>query len=292
MTAKPATILASEVRTIESNYTGRTYRISIGLPYAYFESQDAIWPFDKPLKKWPVVYLTDGNFYFGLVTDMVRSMAWCGRPTDAIIVGIGYEEQTDVQKTWQDLAAKRERDFTPVRVKQEESETSEWLKRKVETGHAHQFLQFMKEELIPAIDGEFNVDSSRRILVGHSLGGLFAAFALLAEPGLFESYLIGSPALGYGEKYVFEQEAKFAQNHSELTAKVYLWVGELEETADNANGISVSDTVRFGAILESRTYKGLTLAKQIFANENHCEVITLGFQAGLKWALEKRDDAS
>jgi hypothetical protein len=49
----------------------------------------------------------------------------------------------------------------------------------------------------------------------------------------------------------------------------------------------VSETVRFGAILESRKYKGLTLVKRIFTDENHCEVITPGFQAGLKMALEK-----
>ena len=167
---------------------------------------------------------------------------------------------------------------------------SEWLKRKVETGDAGQFLQFIKQELVPAIDSEFNADPERRILVGHSLGGLFAAFALFAEPGLFESYIIGSPALGYGEKYVFKQEAQFAQKHKQLRARVHLWEGALEETADNTNGVSVSDTVRFAAILESRNYEGLTLVKHIFANENHCEVIAPGFQAGLKWVLEKGND--
>jgi hypothetical protein len=45
--------------------------------------------------------------------------------------------------------------------------------------------------------------------------------------------------------------------------------------------------VRFGAILKSRKYKGLSLVTQIFANENHCEVIAPGFQAGLKMALKQ-----
>lgn len=140
----------------------------------------------------------------------------------------------------------------------------------------------------PTASSEFcnTPDPARRILVGHSLGGLFAAFALFAEPGLFESYIIGSPALGYGERCVFQREEQFAWEHKELAARVHLWVGELEETADDS---MVSDMVRFGAILESRKYEGLTLVKRIFADENHCEVLAPGFQASLKWALEKRD---
>ena len=133
MPYKPATILASQTRLMKSKFTKRQYRISIALPYAYYELPGASWPFDKPLKKWPVVYLTDANYYFGLVTDMVRVMAWCGKPTDAIIVGIGYKEQSVPQKAWQDSIAWRESDFTPVRVESEEKETGEWLQRRVVT---------------------------------------------------------------------------------------------------------------------------------------------------------------
>jgi hypothetical protein len=49
----------------------------------------------------------------------------------------------------------------------------------------------------------------------------------------------------------------------------------------------LTDMFRFAAMLEKRQYQGLTLVKRIFADENHCEVIAPGFQAGLKWALEK-----
>ena len=118
MLATPATISASQTRPMTSELTRRTYRISIALPYALLEAPDANWPFDQPLKKWPVIYLTDANFYFGLVTDMVRTRAWCGRPTDAIIVGVGYEEQNDPQQAWHHAAAERARDFTPVRSEQ------------------------------------------------------------------------------------------------------------------------------------------------------------------------------
>jgi predicted alpha/beta superfamily hydrolase len=287
MSNKPATIIASEFRIFESKQTGRRYRISIALPYSYFDSPDATFPFDERLIKWPVVYLTDANFYFGLVTDMVRAMSWCGRPSDAIIVGIGYEEQNDPQKAWRDSVSRREYDFTPLPSEKEESEASEWLKRTIETGGAGQFLQFIEQELIPAIESEFNADPNRRILVGHSLGGLFVAYAIFAIPGLFDSYIIGSPALDYGEKCVFKQEDQYSREHKELMAKVFLWVGELEESTDDC---MVSNTLRLAAILDTRKYEGLTLVKRIFPDENHCEVFAPGFQASLKWALAKREE--
>jgi uncharacterized protein len=282
MTAKQATVLASEVRMMKSKYTGRKYRISIALPYAYFNSLDKSWPFDKPLEKWPVVYLTDANWYFGMVTDIVRSMAWCGSTTDAIIVGIGYAQDKNPQEAWRDSAAWRSSDLIPCRLEKYEQDESKQSKRKVETGGAGKFLQFIKQELIPAVESEFKADPKRRILAGHSDGGLFAAFALFEEPGLFESYIVGSPGLVSCD--VFKQEEQFAKRHKKLHAKVHLWVGGSEESI---NDHRESNMVRFGAILESRKYTGLSLVRQIFANENHCEVIAPGFQAGLKMALKQ-----
>jgi len=279
MTAKQATVLASEERMMKSKFTGRKYRISIALPYAYFNPLDKSYPFEMPLKKWPVVYLTDSNWYFGMVTDIVRSMAWCGSTTDAIIVGIGYAQDKNPQEAWRDSAAWRSSDFIPVRVEKYEQDESKQLKREVETGGAGKFLQFIKQELIPAVESEFKADPKRRILAGHSDGGLFAAFALFEEPGLFESYIVGSPGLGYADKCVFKQEEQFFKRHKKLSAKVHLFVGR--------NDPRVSNMVQFGDILESRKYKGLSLVRQVFANENHCEVIAPGFHAGLKMALKQ-----
>jgi predicted alpha/beta superfamily hydrolase len=284
MTAQQATILASEVRMMRSKVSGREYRISIALPYAYFDSPNKSWPVDNPLEKWPVVYLTDANWYFGMVTDLVRITTWCGSTTDAIIVGIGYPQDKDVAEAMRDSGALRRSDFLPVRDEKVEQEASKELGRKVVTGDADNFLEFIKQELIPTIESEFKADPKRRILAGHSYGGLFSAFALLKEPGLFESYIVASPSLGYGDQYVFKQEEEYARSHKKLPANVYLCVGGLEESTES---FMVSNMIRFGAILEGRKYKGLSLVRQIFPNENHCEVVPLCFQAGLKRALKK-----
>jgi predicted alpha/beta superfamily hydrolase len=285
MTTKPATIISSEIREMTSKQTGRKYRISIGLPYAYHKSRGSGGPFDKPLEQWPVVYLVDGDLYFGMVTDIVRAMAWCGTTTDAIVIGIGYPQDKDPQEAWRNQYAWRNQDLSPFRDEAIEKADEAWVKRPAPTGGAGHFLNLIQHELIPVIDKDFRTDSKKRILAGHSSGGTFATFALFAAPGLFSTYIVGSPALADGDRYIFNYEEAFAKRHKKLAAQVHLWAGGREEAL---NGSSIlSDTIRFGAILEGRQYKGLKLTRQIFPDEYHCEVIAPGFQAGLKLALKK-----
>lgn len=281
MPTKPATLLASQVRMMKSNYTNRKYRLTISLPYAYYKSRLVADPFDKPLEKWPVIYVTDGNWYAGMVTDMVRCMAWCGYITDAIIVGIGYQENADPQEAWRDAAAWRNYDFVPFHDEGVEKHYLEqFVMRPSPTGGADKFLNFLQHELIPEIEEEFHADPRKRVLAGHSWGGTFVAYALFEAPNLFSSYIIGSPGLTDGDSYLFQREELLAKRRKTLATRIYLYAGGLEEGA--------SDLTRFGNLLESRKYKGLTLIQQIFPKEDHCTVIPLGLQAGLKMALKRK----
>lgn len=284
MPPKPVTTHSSQTRVLKSKHTKRRYRISISIPYGYFKSSDGSWPFETSLDKWPVVYLLDGNWFFGMVADIVRNMAWFGNVTDAIVVGIGYPDHEDPKETLLDTIAQRFYDLSPVRDENTETWMTGFLSRPVRTGHASAFLNFIRDELIPVIEQNFRTDPKKRILAGHSLGGTFTAFVLLENPELFDTFIVGSPFLSYGSGFAFRHEEQFAKRHKNLVANVHLWVGDLEETQ---NDTALSDAIRFGAILEGRKYKGLKLFKQIFPNLNHSEVIASGFQAGLKWALKK-----
>lgn len=284
MTVNPVTILASEVRMMESKYTGKEYRILISLPYSSFKSDQMIKVFDEPLEKWPVVYLTDGNWYFGMVKDIVHLMAWFGETADAIVVGIGYPEDPNPPEALCQSFVRRFFDLSPVRDEGWEKWFGEYVNRPLETGGGSDFLNFIKYDLIPVIEQDFQADPQKRILAGHSAGGIFTAFALFEEPDLFDTYIIGSPSFEYGDRFLFKREELYAKRHKRLAAKVHLWVGEREESSDYTG---LSDLIRFGAILENRKYKGLKLVKQIFPDLSHCEVVAPGFQAGLKMALKR-----
>jgi len=75
MTYQAATIEGSETRVMQSELTGKDYLISVSLLYG---------DQGEPEKKWPVVYHMQGNEYFGMITEIVRSMAWCEPAIDAI----------------------------------------------------------------------------------------------------------------------------------------------------------------------------------------------------------------
>ncbi len=284
MAAEPATVLASEMHMMESHHTGRTYRITISLPLGYSRSPAEDWPFNDTPATWPVVYVLDGNWYFGMVTDIIRPMAWCGSTTDAIVVGIGYAEDTDPIEAFRDSFTRRDFDLTPVRDEAVEKSMEQAHKRPVPNGDAGNFHQFTKDELIPFIEKAYRANPSRRILVGHSYGGLFALFGLFETPDLFDTLIIGSPTLSYGNRFMFQREEAFAKEHQKLPAKIYLYVGDLEE---DINDSTVTDTLRLAAILQGRAYEGFSLVKRVFRDQNHCEVVAPGFQAGLKFALKK-----
>jgi len=281
---KQASLLATELRQVRSKVMGKNFQVSIALPYAYVDDSIKFDLFDNPLAAWPVVYMLDPNMYFGMITDTVRVMALDGRTTDAIIVGIGYPEKETPQESFRNVAALRVEDLTPMQSEKSEKYNREWLKREVKSGGGGQFLNFIKQELVPIIEKDYRTDPAKRILAGHSYGGLFTVFAMFQEPGLFSNYIASSPSLNFAEKAMFTLESGYAKKHKSLPAKIYLSAGELEEDADTT---VLTDMLRFAALLESRKYKGFSLTKQVFLDNNHCEVPAPAFQAGLKMALKK-----
>jgi predicted alpha/beta superfamily hydrolase len=283
MSAVQATVLGSEMHMMQSKQTGRNYRITVSLPLGYSSSPGEDWPFNHTPAKWPSVYVLDGNWYAGMVTDIIRPMAWCGSTTDAIVVGIGYAEDKDPIEAFRESFTRRDFDLTPVRDESVERSMEAAHKRPVPNGGAGNFHKFIQDELIPFIEQTYRADPARRILLGHSYGGLFALFSLFAAPGLFDTLIVGSPTLSYGNRFTFQREEAFAKEHSKLPAKVYLYVAELEEAIDDT---TLTDTLRLAAILQGRNYEGLSLVKRIFPDQNHCEVAAVGFQGGLKFALK------
>jgi predicted alpha/beta superfamily hydrolase len=284
MIAEAVTVLGSELRMMDSKHTGRKYRITISLPLGYASTPDESWPFNDTPAQWPVVYVLDGNWYYGMVTDMIRPTSWCGSISDAIVVGIGYPEGNSPIEAFRESFTRRNADLTPVRDEAVEKSMEEQHKRPTPSGDAGNFLKFVQDELIPLVEKEYRADPARRILVGHSYGGLFALFAMFETPGLFDSLIMGSPTLIYGDRYFFQREESFAKEHKKLPANVYLFVGEYEEEIHDT---TLTDTLRLAAILQGRQYEGFSLVKHVFLDQNHCEVAAPGIQWGLKSALKR-----
>ena len=95
-------------------------------------------------------------------------------------------------------------------------------------GQAAKYLDFIKEELLPFVEKRYAIDASKRTLVGHSAGGLFASYVLLNHTEVFESYVILSPALFWNNKQLFADESRYASKQKDLKSRVYFATGSAE----------------------------------------------------------------
>lgn len=271
-----AYIPATDQWIIDSNATRRPYRISVALPFSYHH---------EPEQVYPAVYLLDANLYFGLVTDMVRLLQMNGSFPSVIVVGIGYPLGELYGENFRQFVLWRDQDFTPVADKSFEQETAKWLGiDAVKSGDASRFLDFLALELLPKIENKYRADSMSRALVGHSLGGTCALYALFHQPDLFKRYVVGSPALAYGDRVLFRLEEEYAVQHEALAASLFLGIGGDEETLDNPLDalVSVSDFYRFSTILQYRRYAEFKLTRAVFPGHDHLSVVAPLFQTGLK----------
>ena len=268
-----ATIIATEIRTIMSKHVDQEYRISVALPYSYHS---------QPEKTYPTIYLLDSNWYFGIVTETTRTMSLCESFPETIVVGIGYPVDEPVMDALMQIRLLRVRDMTPITDNEIEKQMGAKQKRKVTTGGANAFLNFIEKELLPLIESEYRGSSSERVLAGHSYGGLFTLYALFHRTELFNGYVAASPSLQYGNEIMFTYEQTFANQHTALPVKLYLGVGERENEVDLS---LVQNLYQLAACIESRNYGGLALTKHIVANCDHCAAVTPTFHAGLQAVL-------
>lgn len=252
------TINQKEEYGLTSKINKSKYQLFVSLPKNY-SKQDTT--------KYPVLYILDGNYAFPIAHSTRQLLDLGGSIQDIIIVGIGYTWN----RSYEPWFVNRWHDFTPSR--NGESDTAQSFlgvlnlsKGSILSGGGQTFLQVMKKEIIPFIEANYNTNSDRGI-AGHSLGGLFAAYCLLAEPTLFDKYSINSPSLWWNNRSIFENEKLFFEQNKELNAEVFISVGSREGPS------MVTPMAAFSDSLKAHHYSGLTITSQVFENETHFSVL-------------------
>jgi predicted alpha/beta superfamily hydrolase len=251
-TLPQVTLPNSEIRTLKSANTGRTYDIYIRLPEEYSEG-----------RSYPVLYVLDGQWDFKLLDSIYGGLHYDKFIPEIIIVGVTYAGDNPDYETLRAI------DYTPP----------------VEPsmpgyGEADKFLTFFKEELIPLIETNYRTDTSRRMLMGSSFGGLFTLYALFTEPELFSGYVAASPAVSFGNAVIFKREADFAARQQDLPAKLYLSVGELEPLA--------RPVAAFIEVLNKRNYPGLQMEVRMIQGERHAGNKPEAFNRGLRFLFQDK----
>lgn len=252
----------TEVRNIHSLSNGKNYELYIKLPASYEKTRD----------KYPLIVLNDSNYSFPIVASMARRMG--GKDIkNSIIVGISYSKGDNA-------GVSRTRDYTPTNSPNEPNGHSKESKK--QSGHSDKYVKFLKTELLPFITEKYRIDSSRKIFVGHSFGGLLGAYILVTQPKLFDYYILGSPSFWYDKKVIFSLEEQYSKKYEYMPANVIMITGELENSGRNK---MVDHMNRFKEILLSRGYQGLSIKSMVLVNETHLSVFPALVSNGLRWAI-------
>lgn len=171
--AAPQPITIGETFRIVSKKLNEQREIRVYLPDSYTSSK----------QRYPVIYTLDGEGTGSATANAVRFMtgyAAIPQMPEALVVAI---PNTD-----------RNRDMP--------------IPQQYGRGGEANFLAFLADELIPAIEQHYRTQSLR-ILLGHSQGGLFAHYALTARPNVFQWVLsMDAPLAGFAEVKPMLEKAK------------------------------------------------------------------------------------
>ena len=231
---------------------GQEYELDILLPGGYKNSG----------KKYPVLYLMDSQWDFPLAKSLYGQHYFDGFIPEMIIVGItwgGTNPNPD---------SLRARDYTPTNEK-----------RLLQSGGADKFLSFIEAELFPFIQSTYRTDTSDRVLMGCSLGGLFAMYTLFTHPNMFNKYIAASPAYGWDGEVLYKYEKAYFESNPVKQARLYVTIGEVER--------GMPGFQRLSKFLADRNYKNLQIRSKVLENTGHSGTKTEGFGRGLQFAFER-----
>jgi len=248
-------LAGTEVHQLVSKTSGRSYEIMVGPAYK-----------SEPGQRHATVYVLDGYWDFALVNTMRGALQYDQAIPDVIVVGIGYTGLGPDAPQLHDLRAS---DYTPSAMEKE----------RPGSGHAAEFLGFVKDELIPFIEARYPADPEHRILAGASFGGLFTLYALFERPGLFSGYVSMTPPVLWDDGWIVRREREFRKTHPSLAVRLWLSLGGDEEPPKAAAGKS------FFRQVETSRYRDLALRTRIIEGERHAAMKNESYNRGLRFVL-------
>jgi predicted alpha/beta superfamily hydrolase len=279
--ARPVAMEKAEQWTMRSK-AGRVFEISMARPSG-----------EAPKQGYPVMVVLDPSTAFATLVDTVRNQEEMFGPV--VVVGVGYASDAEGENRSYDLTPATDSKDLPA------GPPAGWGAN----GGNDAFLNFIIDELKPAIAKAVAVDPGRQALFGHSLGGLFVLHALFSRSDAFDTYIAGSPSIWWGKKSLLREVAAFkaVQQKTRAPKRLLITVGELESGASpeelrlgavmkvDANKLmqdakQVANSGDLARDLASLAPFGLKVQRVVFPNETHNSVIPAYLARGARFTLQ------
>lgn len=257
-----AEITLGSYHEIHSRKLDDTRRYSLFLPQDY----DAA-------KQYPVIYLLDGDNHFRKLIGVIEGMTDGILPSmpDVIVVGLGNRD--------------RMRDYTPTHTLLLPN-GEPGAKAYARTGGGGLFLDFIEQELMPAIDRRYST-SGLNILVGHSFGGLLTLEALRRDHNSFNAFVAIDPSLWF-DYPAYDQTLK-QQLGADKGSKGALFLAAADNPFTPGIGLSSMhrDLIReLGDQLEAGSSPEFTALTRFYPGSDHSSVVLPSIVDSLQWLFQ------
>jgi len=205
-------------------------------------------------KRFAVLYIMDADNHFELLAQYVDYLS---RPDvlaipEIIVVGIC---NTD-----------RRRDLTPTQSIINYLGKPDSSNRLKASGGNENFLQFIRTELIPAIDENYKTESYK-IFAGHSFGGLSSINCMLTHPDMFDAYVAVSPSFYWDNQYLLKLTDKKLKKGSAL--KKIFFYSDGNEDGGSSPAYFHTNLLEFDSLITSKSLIGLTYMYKYYPTETH-----------------------
>lgn len=232
---------------LHSVSNGADYEIKVGLPANY-----------NPSEKYATIYVLDGEEIFGFVANRCKEISDNLSVKNVLVVSIGYGQDRSI-------------DYTPTKVSNV-------------TGGAPQFLNFIETQLIPKMEQEYGADTTRasRVILGHSYGGLFGAYAYCANNKVFGNYILLSPSFWFDHLVTLQMEKDNREINKGKKQLVFMGIGEAENS-----GRMQAPFEAFYQTLRNN-YSDIKLSKNLEKNLDHMGSRNPNIIKGLNYYFKNR----
>ncbi|WP_160716736.1 alpha/beta hydrolase-fold protein [Chitinophaga solisilvae] len=227
-----------------------------------------------PDKRYPVLYVLDGDNHFSLLTEYCRYLSRndVNAIPEMIIVGIPNTNRT--------------RDLTPTRsiTDYEGKPDTSSNSRFKSSGGGNNFLQFIGTELIPYIDAHYKTQPFK-IFAGHSFGGITTINCLLTQPDMFGAYVAISPSFWWDKGYLLNLADEKLKN-DRIVNKIIFY-------SDADEGMSSpafhTNLLKFDAIITQRKIASLDHKYAYYPEDTHMTEPIKAYYDALRFIFRQWD---